>query len=74
MPPNRLMEEDDDMPKHDHDEKLEERVRTLEASLKAARGAVPLSLIPENGAGEGDEVAETWSLFEQEAARGTAQK
>jgi hypothetical protein len=48
---------------------LEARVRDLEAALKASRAALPVSLVPEHGAGYGDEVAETWSLAEQEEAR-----
>jgi hypothetical protein len=50
-------------------ETLEARVRDLEAALVAQRAAMPLSLIPEHGAGYGDEVEETWSLAQQEEAR-----
>jgi hypothetical protein len=48
---------------------LESRVRDLEAALKASRAALPVSLVPEHGAGYGDEVAETWSQADQEEAR-----
>jgi hypothetical protein len=52
----------------ERDEKrsTEDRIRDLEAALAASRGAAPLNPIPENGAGEGIEVAETWSLFDQQ--------
>lgn len=48
------------------DEALTERVRQLEAALASSRAALPLSLIPEHGAGPGMEVRETWSQAEQE--------
>jgi hypothetical protein len=51
---------------------LEARVRDLEAALKASRAAIPTSLIPDHGAGYGDEIAETWSQAEQEEARAEA--
>ena len=50
-------------------EELAARVRDLENSLAATRAGMPLSLIPEHGAGPGMEVAETWSAAEQEAAK-----
>lgn len=50
-------------------EDLSSRVQQLEAALKAQRAAMPQSLIPLHGAGEGDDVADTWSQYEQEAAR-----
>lgn len=53
-------------PRQDND--LAARVRDLENALAAARATSPLGLIPLHGAGPGEEVAETWSLAEQEAA------
>jgi hypothetical protein len=47
----------------------EDRIRDLEAALTASRAAAPLNPIPEHGAGKGSQVAETWSLYEQEQAR-----
>jgi hypothetical protein len=47
----------------------EDRISALEAALAASRAAAPLNPIPFNGAGEGAEVAETWSLFEQQRAQ-----
>lgn len=46
----------------------EERISQLEAALAASKAALPLSLIPEHGAGPGMEVNETWSQAEQEEA------
>lgn len=51
------------------EEDLSARVSQLESALKAQRAAMPQSLIPEHGAGYGDEVEETWSLADQEEAR-----
>lgn len=55
-----------EQPKRDDD--LAARVRDLENALAAARATSPLGLIPLHGAGPGEEIAETWSLAEQEAA------
>lgn len=52
-------------------EDLSARVQHLEAALAASRAALPLSLIPEHGAGPGMEVNDTWSQAEQEAAQAT---
>lgn len=48
---------------------LAARVADLEARLQAAQAAAPLTLTPVHGAGPGMEVAETWSLADQEAAQ-----
>lgn len=48
---------------------LEARIRELEESLRATRAAIPTNLIPTHGGGKGDDIAETWSQAEQEAAR-----
>lgn len=50
---------------------LEQRVKDLESANAALRAGLPLNLTPVHGAGEGSEVAETWSQAEQEAARAT---
>jgi len=47
----------------------EERIAELEAALAASRASAPLNAIPEHGAGPGTDIAETWSLGDQEAAR-----
>lgn len=54
-------------PKPDDD--LAKRVQDLEARLAAAQAAAPLTLIPVHGGGPGAEIAETWSLADQEAAK-----
>lgn len=48
---------------------LAKKIRDLENALAASRAASPLTLIPEHGAGKGDEIAETWSQYDQEQAR-----
>ena len=48
---------------------LAAKVRDLENALAATRAGIPLSLIPEHGAGPGTEISDTWSQAEQEAAR-----
>lgn len=47
---------------------LEARIRDLEATVVAQRAAMPMSVTPEHGAGEGMEVEETWSQYDQENA------
>lgn len=47
-------------------EDLAARVRDLENTLAATRAGMPLTLIPTHGAGPGNEIAETWSQFDQE--------
>jgi hypothetical protein len=48
---------------------LKARVEQLEAALANARAGMPLSLVPEHGAGEGTDIEETWSLYDQEQMR-----
>lgn len=45
---------------------LAARLRDVEHQLATTRAGLPLSLIPEHGAGPGMEVNETWSQAEQE--------
>lgn len=45
---------------------LAARIRDLENTLAATRAGLPLTLMPEHGAGPGGEVAESWSQYEQE--------
>lgn len=66
--PQRRTEEPDDKKSTD------QRIADLEAALAASRGAAPLNPIPEHGAGTGTDVAETWSLYEQEQARANPPK
>lgn len=47
---------------------LASRIRDLENTLAQTRAGIPINLIPNNGAGKGDNVAPTWSLAEQEEA------
>ena len=47
---------------------LEQRIKDLEASLAASRGAMPVGLLPTHAAGPGNDIAETWSQAEQEAS------
>lgn len=51
---------------------LAKRVQDLETRLAAAQAAAPLTQIPLHGAGPGGEIAETWSLADQEAAKAEA--
>jgi hypothetical protein len=51
------------------DDDISARLKAVEAQLAAARAALPLTVTPLHGAGPGDEVAETWSLADQEAAK-----
>jgi hypothetical protein len=51
---------------------VEAELAKLREEIKVMRGAMPLSLTPEHGAGEGMEVAETWSQYDQEQARAAA--
>jgi hypothetical protein len=48
---------------------LKARVEQLEAALANARAGMPLNLTPLHGAGEGEEVAESWGQYDQEQAR-----
>lgn len=48
---------------------LAARIRDLENTLAATRAGMPLTLVPEHGAGPGMEVAETWSAYEQQQAK-----
>jgi hypothetical protein len=57
------------VPEKSGEQDLAARIRDLEATVKAQRAVMPQSLIPTHGAGEGDEVADTWSQAEQEEAR-----
>lgn len=65
-PQTRRMTEEHEERKQPSDS---ERIAALEAALAASRAAAPLNPIPANGAGPGDEVAQTWSLYEQEQAQ-----
>jgi hypothetical protein len=56
-----------DPPKPDDD--LAKRVQDLETRLAAAQAMAPPTLIPVHGGGPGGEIAETWSLADQEAAK-----
>jgi hypothetical protein len=47
---------------------VEQRLADLELQLAQARAGIPLGTIPENAAGIGTEVAETWSQYDQELA------
>jgi len=50
---------------------LASRIRDLENTLAATRAGMPLSLLPEHGAGPGMDIAPTWSQAEQEIAANT---
>jgi hypothetical protein len=47
------------------DKALAQRVADLELQLAQSRAGTPTGSIPDHGAGIGDDVAETWSLFDQ---------
>jgi hypothetical protein len=47
---------------------LAARIRDLENTLAATRAGLPLTLLPEHGAGPGGEVWESWSQYHQELA------
>jgi hypothetical protein len=52
-------------------EELAARLRDVENQLATTRAGLPLTLIPEHGAGPGMEIRETWSQAEQEEAAST---
>lgn len=60
----------DDMTDRDY-QALKARVEQLETELsRSARGALPLTDVPEHSAGVGvDSFAQSWSLYDQELAR-----
>lgn len=45
---------------------LAARLRDVENQLAATRAGLPLTLVPEHGAGPGLDVNETWSQYDQE--------
>jgi TATA-binding protein-associated factor Taf7 len=47
---------------------LAARIRDLENTLAATRAGLPLTLVPEHGAGPGTDIRESWSQYEQELA------
>ena len=67
MPPAKFTDDDPKSESPSTDD-LALRIRDLENTLAATRAGMPLSLIPEHGAGPGDAIRETWSQAEQEAA------
>jgi hypothetical protein len=52
------------------DDSLRQEVRDLRNALASMRATLPVSLLPEHSAGPGQEIADTWSLAEQEEAQG----
>ena len=75
MPPAENRKQEDDRKQSDEKTFAEEsmsprdlaaRIRDLENTLAATRAGLPLTLMPEHGAGPGGEVAESWSQYEQE--------
>jgi hypothetical protein len=54
-------------------EQLAARLRDVENQLAVTRAGLPLTLIPEHGAGPGMEIAETWSAAEQAEAKALAE-
>jgi hypothetical protein len=47
---------------------LQQRITNLEFQIAQARAGAPLGTLPWHSAGIEDEVAETWSLYDQELA------
>jgi hypothetical protein len=47
----------------------EQRIADLELQLAQTRAGLPGGTTPEHAAGPGTEVAETWSLYEQEQSK-----
>ena len=75
MPPAENRKQEDDRKQSDDKTFAEEgmsqrdlaaRIRDLENTLAATRAGLPLTLMPEHGAGPGGEIAESWSQYEQE--------
>lgn len=60
-------------PKRDDKLTTEQRIANLELQLAQTRAGTPGGTIPDHGAGYGDEIAETWSQYEQEQARTEAE-
>jgi hypothetical protein len=50
----------------------EQRIADLELQLAQSRAAMPGGTLPDHSAGFGQEIEETWSQAEQEAARAEA--
>jgi hypothetical protein len=50
----------------------EQRLADVELQLAQTRATTPGGTIPEHAAGYGEDIEETWSLAEQEAARAEA--
>lgn len=48
---------------------MENRIADLEQQLAQTRAGLPLTTIPEHGAGPGTEIRETWSQGDQDASR-----
>jgi hypothetical protein len=69
MPPDQQRLRTEEPKEEEKKSSAEERISALEAALAASRAASPLNPIPEHGAGPGQDIAETWSLFEQQQAR-----
>jgi hypothetical protein len=46
----------------------EQRLADLELQLAQTRAGIPGGTLPDNGGGVGDDVAETWSQYDQELA------
>jgi hypothetical protein len=67
MPPD-FNDKKQEAPKHGATRDLESEIDQLRSELAAARGALPLTLVPEHGAGPGMAINPTWSQAEQEAA------
>lgn len=46
----------------------EQRIADLELQLASVRATTPLGNVPDHAAGVGQEIAETWSQYDQELA------
>jgi hypothetical protein len=57
-----------DAPQADHQKTTEQRIADLELQLATVRAGTPLGTTPENGAGVGTEIYDTWSQHDQELA------
>lgn len=55
-------------PQPSQEPSLDQRIADLELALAQSRATSPLGSLPTNGAGVGEEVAETWSQQDQEMA------
>lgn len=61
-------QKDDDKPGKSGGKSTEQRIADLELQLATVRATTPLGTIPNHGGGVDQDMADTWSQYEQELA------